>query len=117
MKRLLNNYFMFTILMCMFWINGFANIISVVNDDGVKIYYQWVDYTEGKVLFVSHRGGSFENSYSGNVVIPQTVEYEGQFYSVKGIINKAFYKCKDLTSVTIPNGIEYIYEEAFAECI
>ena len=41
--------------------------------------------------------------YSGEVVIPETVEYNGTVCDVTSIGQNAFYKCTDLTSVTIPN--------------
>jgi len=108
--------FFFTAFISMLGTNVFAYYdISVVNDDGATIYYQWnKNKTE---LYVANKSTwSPENSYSGNIVIPQTVEYQGQLYPVTGISEKTFYKCKDLTSVTIPNGVVSIGEEAFYDC-
>ena len=56
------------------------------------------------------------NTYSGNVVIPETVAYNGKTYRVKSIGNKAFYNCTELTNVTLPNNIESIGSEAFYNC-
>ena len=89
--------------------------ISVVNDDSVTIYYQW-NHNKTELYVANTSTWSPENSYSGNIVIPQTVEYHGQTYPVTGISEKAFYKCKDLKSVTIPNGVVSIWGEAFAGC-
>ena len=47
-------------------------------------------------------------SYSGEIVIPESVEHEGTAYSVTSIGNGAFQYCTGLTSVTIPNSVTSI---------
>ena len=54
--------------------------------------------------------------YSGEVVIPESVVYEGTAYSVTSIGVKAFYKCSGLTSVTIGNSVTSIGQRAFENC-
>ena len=54
--------------------------------------------------------------YSGKVVIPESVEYEGAAYSVTSIGYMAFYYCYGLTSVTIPNSVTSIGDVAFSYC-
>lgn len=56
------------------------------------------------------------NHYSGNIVIPSTVEHSGLTYSVTEIEEKAFYECRDMTSVIIPNSIHTIGQYAFEGC-
>ena len=56
------------------------------------------------------------NFYKGNVVIPETVTYEGTEYSVTSIGNGAFIGCSSLTSITIPNSVKSIGETAFNGC-
>ena len=51
--------------------------------------------------------------YSGDVVIPSTVEYEGVVYDVTAIGEGAFYNCSHLSSVNIPNSVQYIKRNAF----
>ena len=59
---------------------------------------------------------SSHNSYSGDVVIPATVTYQGKTYSVTSIGNDAFRVCSRLTSVTIPNSVTSIGKNAFSGC-
>ena len=54
--------------------------------------------------------------YTGSVVVPESVDYDGSVYSVTAIGNKAFEYCYDLTDITIPNSITTIGEAAFYEC-
>ena len=55
--------------------------------------------------------------YNGDIVIPDSIEYEGEAYTVTSIGNEAFYDCRSLTSVTIPNSVTSIGESAFCGCI
>ena len=92
-----------TVLMSMAGAKAFAHDIEVANSYGVTIYYVW---TNNKTeLAVSCRGryyNSYSYEYSGNVVIPSSVVYNGNTYSVTSIVSKAFSYCSGLTSVTIP---------------
>ena len=54
--------------------------------------------------------------YSGNVVIPETIEYNGKTYDVKMIDGAAFQESKLLKSVSVPNGVTSIGGGAFSFC-
>lgn len=74
------------------------------------IYYEFSNY-EATVTY----GNSF-NSYSGNVVIPETVTYNDNTYRITSIGNRAFQYCSSLASVTIPEGVKSIGFWAFKNC-
>ena len=56
------------------------------------------------------------NSYSGDIVIPATVTYNGNTYSVVSIGASAFRFSDGLTSVTIPISVISIESYAFCAC-
>ena len=58
----------------------------------------------------------YSNTYSGDVVIPETETINGETYRVRYIGSEAFYGCINLTSVTLPNNIVNIGYHSFAEC-
>ncbi|MBO5466872.1 MAG: leucine-rich repeat domain-containing protein [Prevotella sp.] len=78
------------------------------------IYYNITD-SEKLTVEVTYRGSSSNSSYSGDVVIPETVTYASKTYAVTSIGDEAFLSCS-LTSVTIPNSVTSIGDEAFCYC-
>ncbi|MBQ6167809.1 MAG: leucine-rich repeat domain-containing protein, partial [Muribaculaceae bacterium] len=75
------------------------------------IYYN----KNGTNATVTFRDNSY-NSYSGEVIIPDTVTYDGVAYPVTAIGDNAFYNCADLTAVTIPAAVTTIGSGAFYKC-
>ena len=106
-----------TMLMSMVGAKAFAHDIAVANSDGVTIYYVWINnHTELAVSYEGYYWDSYSNDYSGDVVIPESVEYNGSTYKVTSIGSSAFYGCSGLTSVTIPNSVTSIGSSAFYGC-
>ena len=66
--------------------------------------------------FVEVTGNPGGGKYSGDVVVPGTVEYDGITYTVKGVGDRAFEGCGDLRKVTISEGIYKIGAYAFIGC-
>lgn len=65
---------------------------------------------------VPGNGYSGRSDYTGNIVIPETVNCNGITYKVTSISNDAFMGCSGLNSVFIPNTIMSIGSRAFALC-
>jgi hypothetical protein len=91
-----------------------AQKFSALNQDGKNIYYNITSSTAPRRVEVASGGNS--GSYSGAVVIPSTVTYSGNTYSVTAIGNYAFSGCKRLTTITIPNSVTSIGNWAFSDC-
>ena len=115
--RHLNHRLLLTVLISMVCATSFAHDIAVANSDGVTIYYTYTN--NNTELAVSYRGTSpnnYADEYSGDVVIPKTVTYNGKNYNVTSIGHSAFDGCSGLTSVTIPNSVTSIENYAFEGC-
>ena len=78
------------------------------------------DFQVDGIYYAFNGGGltvvSGDTDYSGDVVIPSTVSYDGKVYSVTSIGGKVFSSCSGLTSVEIPNSVTTIGESAFEGC-
>ena len=81
------------------------------------IYYNITNNTN-KTVEVTYGGDSHYSydEYTGSVVIPKTVTYNGTTYSVTSIGNHAFAFCDWLTSIETPNSVTSIGSQAFFEC-
>ena len=80
-----------------------------------QLYYEY-DYTThtAKVIHTPDGSGSGYSNYSGNIVIPPSVTYYEEQYTVTGIGPGAFAECENLLSVKIPSTIIRIEEAAFS---
>lgn len=92
----------------------FAVLFSIVSlADSVEIngiYYDFIEKAKTAEVV------SNPNKYSGDIVIPDSIEYDGKFYIVKHIGEKAFYECKGLMSIKLPETITEIKDQAFCYC-
>ena len=80
-------------------------------------YYNIVDDNEFTVQ-VAKVSDFWDNPYQDltSVNIPATVNMYGVTYTVVGIEDFAFDKCRNLKHITLPNTIEHIGSCAFSNC-
>ena len=104
MKKL-NFTFLLTVLLSMVEVMTFAQTFSVGD-----INYEVTSEENLTVKVGNNRG------FTGEAVIPKTVEYDGKQYSVTSISSSAFRDCPGLTSIAIPNSVTYIEMNAFSGC-
>ena len=82
------------------------------------IYYKVVNDTSNEVK-VTYKGNDckdYRHEYSGVVVIPNKLTYDGKNYTVTEIDNYAFSGCSKITSISIPNSVWNIGFCAFSGC-
>ena len=99
------------VFMLIGWLPSLAHDFEV---DG--IFY---NKTSGNTAAVTYEGDTWNsnyNEYSGNVVIPSSVDYNGTTYSVTSIGDDAFKYCISLKSIEIGNSVTSIGDDAFSGC-
>ena len=81
-----------------------------------SLFWAYDFQVDGIYYSKSTSGGVYVTSgpYTGDVIIPSSVRYEGKAYSVEWIIDNAFSNCSGLTSISIPNSVTYIGYSAFS---
>ena len=89
---------------------GFSAFADDFSVDG--IYYN-ITSSQDLTCGVAERPTSY---YSGKMIIPEEVVYDGIIYKVTSIGDKAFYYCSGLTSITLPNSVTSIGGYAFGGC-
>ena len=82
-----------------------------VEIDGIY-YYLNTETKEAEITYNENNG----DDYSGDVVIPEKILYNETEYTVTSIGARAFSKCKNVSSIIIPNSVTRIKVSAFQNC-
>ena len=101
----------------------FTLLLSLILFEKVEAYnfisdglYYNITSSASKTVGVTYKDTSY-NSYSGDVIVPETITYNGMVYTVESIEAKAFYDCSELKSIKLPETITRINDNAFFECV
>ena len=114
MKKL----FLITMLLCTAWAVKAQETVHSVDTVGTKFFDEasalYYNITSDGTVEVTYAQWHF-NTYEGDIVVPETVTYEGITYTVTAIGEIAFGGCEgDLNSVIVPSTVTTIGESAFA---
>lgn len=92
-----------------------SSTFTFAHDFEVNGIYYGYKYGSDIEVYVTSRDYDY-NTYSGDVIIPETVSYGGKTYTVTEIGYMAFGGCNELLSITIPNTVNEIRSQAFSYC-
>ncbi|MBR4644320.1 MAG: leucine-rich repeat protein [Bacteroidaceae bacterium] len=85
---------------------------------GVNAQYVTIDGLEYNLNLDTHEAVLYRgNTWVGELIIPSSLNYEGQEYIVTSLNPFSFHSDAALTSVTIPGSVTVIGECSFIDCI
>ena len=94
-----------------------AAVMLAISASAVKFEYKGVFYNldlDSKKASVTYTGETPENNtYSGEISITNKFKYEGEYYRVTSIGEKAFYGCDGIVYVKIGGLVDSIASQAF----
>lgn len=88
-------------------------------EEGVKFLARVIEGNDVQIFNGDEsgpNGQAIDINTTGTLTIPASFEYLGQTYNVKEIGRNAFYQCKGITSVIIPEGVTKVSKWAFLQC-
>ncbi|MBP5342045.1 MAG: leucine-rich repeat domain-containing protein [Bacteroidales bacterium] len=87
---------------------------TAVSPSGDTLCYNVFD--GAAALTYRYDDGAAYSNLSDTVIIPSSVEYNGTYYSVTSIEDRAFYGCSMVTKFILPNTLTSIGSNAFRNC-
>ena len=97
-----------------YWKN-FSQIVGLKSGTEFEVDGVWYRAVDENTAMVISRTGD-DDLYSGDMVIPEEVTYEGYTFTVTAIDAGAFEDCYELNSIVIGDVVESIGENAFQGC-
>ena len=121
MKRTLRTVLFVLLLGVVGMTKGYAYDFSAVCETGQTLYYSITD-AENHYVELTCPGDPGWNGWdgytkpTGDIILPEEVEYDGVTYTLTTIGDYAFYDCTGLTSVGIPNTVTSMGYGVFDYC-
>ena len=81
-----------------------------------KVFLDSVYYSLDSVTMTAQIAVQSNSTAVGDIVIGDTVTYEGANYAVTSMANSAFADCNQLTSIVLPQTLRNLGREAFLQC-
>ena len=106
MKRLKRIY---TLTLTFLLISTLAQATVFETINGLKFS---IDTLKNEATLVTN--GS--KGYSGDIVVPEKIAFNGKHYPVTSLGDKCFYDCKKLISITLPSSITSLENQCFVFC-
>lgn len=101
----MKKYCLFVIFMLL------SQMAHAVNVEIDSICYS-INLKTGETVVVSNSN----HAYVNDIVIPETITYEGVQYQVSAIGDRAFFCCDRVSSIALPQSIRSIGQAAFYQC-
>lgn len=95
---------------CALFFVGQTLLAADFEQDGISYDFLSKDELTVKVVY------NDAAPYAGDVTIPPYVDYGGETYTVAAIGDQAFFKCADLSYVSIPATVEDLGRYTFSNC-
>ena len=106
-----------TLLSLFVCVCAIASETSFENADGVEIWYNFdVDTKTASVTYMGSDMDSYDDEYTGDLVIPSAIAYKGDVYKVTTIEEYAFHECSQLSSVTLGKYMVDLDHNPFSAC-
>lgn len=109
MERIINKLLIALIALC----SSSSVFAYDILDNG--IYYNINN--NDNLLSVTVTNSGTADGYIGNVIIPESIIYDGKIYKVTSIGNSAFSNCSNLSEIFIGNSVTEIGGWAFSGCV
>lgn len=91
--------------------------MGLVIIDSLHVRFNGVRYAFEEDLKSLYVDVNYNDETPTKIDIVNKIQIEGKVYPVKRVGARAFYGCRNITSVMIPSGIEFIDSSAFRWCV
>ena len=107
----------FYLLATTFLLHAGIALGDIYTDPATHVNYEYNKSSINAVVKAGEWAGTGSPDVAGDVTILSSFTVDGKTYKVNEIGYRAFSDCKNMTSITIPEGITKLNDYAFWNCI